>query len=350
MRRFRTESREEYATMNLSLSVWPRALALLSVVFPAAVQAADWQPVTKELILAEKPGFGKLCGVAVDPLTGDVIVNLSDKGFYRSTDLGKTWRRLGTQTIKGRTETPGCLMLDPTGKTKTIVVGLVYGEPILTSTDKGETWKTMDKKSGHVDWFAIDWTDPERKFVLTLKHESGGLLLASRDGGKTFDEIGKGHGPAWVFDDRTAVVAEEKTKARPKPNLLRTTDGGKTFQPCGEYSTKALPKWHEGTLYWVVEGAILTTTDKGASWKKLCDFKDGRYGPVFGKTAKHLFVLTGAGVVESSDGGATWSKPMDPPIEFKGVSPLSWIAYDPVHDVVYLMKMGSELYRMQRGK
>ena len=28
------------------------------------------------------------------------------------------------------------------------------------------------------------------KFVLALKHESGGLLLASHDGGKTFSRVG----------------------------------------------------------------------------------------------------------------------------------------------------------------
>ena len=63
-----------------------------------------------------------------------------------------------------------------------------------------------------------------------------------------------------------------------------------------------------------------------------------------------MFVLTGAGVVESTDGGATWSKPVAPPADLKGVSALTWIDYDPVNDMLYIMKMGSDLYRMERGK
>jgi len=188
------------------------------------------------------------------------------------------------------------------------------------------------------------------KFVLALKHESGDLLLRSLDGGKTFDEVGKGYGPAWIFDGKTAVVAEARSKTKPKPGLLRTTDGGKTFQPCATFSAKALPRWHDGKLYWLVEGALLTTTDKGENWTKICDLKDGRFGPVFGKEAKQMFVLTGAGIVESTDGGATWGKPLPVPKELKGVSALTWMDFDPVHDIVYVMKMSEAygLYKLQR--
>ena len=91
---------------------------------------------------------------------------------------------------------------------------------------------------------ALDWSRPSGKFILALKHESGGLLIVSRDGGKTFQDVGKGYGPAWVFDGNTAVVAEMKTKERPKPGLVRTTDGGKTFASCGDYHALAVPKWH----------------------------------------------------------------------------------------------------------
>ena len=32
----------------------------------------------------------------------------------------------------------------------------------------------------------------------------------------------------------------------------------------------------------------------------------------------------------------------------KSVANLSWMEFDPVHDTLYVMKMGSELYRWQR--
>jgi photosystem II stability/assembly factor-like uncharacterized protein len=315
----------------------------------AAPARAQWEPLTPELVKAQKPGFGGVCGVAVDHKTGELFLDVSDRGIFHSTDQGKNWKRLGAE-IKGRTEWPGCLMLDPVGDRGKIVVALVYGGPIAVKVDRDAAWTFLDKKSQHIDWCAVDWTDPEMKLILALKHESGDLLIVSRDGGKSFDEVGKGYGPAWVFDSKTAVVAEAKSKAKPNPRLLRTTDAGKTFQPGPEHNARALPRWKDGKLYWLVEGRLIATADKGESWQKLGDLKDGRFGPIFGKDTKHLFVLTGAGIVESTDGGASWSKPIALPKAMGGVSPLSWIEYDPMHDVLYAMKMGSDLYRLQRAK
>jgi hypothetical protein len=333
------------------------ALSLL-LLFAAIARGDDpaWTPTLGDFVKNEKPGFGGLCGVVVDPAKGTVWINISDRGFYRSDDRAKTFRRCGDIQPKGRTETPGCLTLDPTGKTQRLMTALVYGAPINFSDDGGATWKPLDAKTEHVDWFAADWAAAGPTFVLTLKHEKGGLLLASTDGGKSFAEVGKGYGPGWVFDQTTAVVAEAKTKDRPKPSLMRTTDGGKTWKACGEYSpvgvgsAQALPRWHDGTLYWLVDGALVATADAGATWKKVSDVKDGRYGPVFGKDAKRLFVLVKDGVVESTDSGATWSKPIPPPKDLKGTGGLTWLAFDPTHDVLYLMKMGSDLFKLERGK
>ena len=304
--------------------------------------------MTADLVKAEKPGYGGLCGMVKEPLSGAILVDLSDKGLYRSGDQGKTWKKCGP-IIKGRTEWPGCLLFDPTSMKPRLLMALVYGSSVGVSSDAGVDWKFMDGKCSHVDWCSIDWSDPDQPFVLALKHESGGLLLASHDGGKSFNEIGKGYGPAWVFDEKTAVAAEMKTKDRPKPHLLRTTDAGKTFEPVADYTATALPKWHDGKVYWLVEGALLSTKDQGKTWTKLSAVKDGRYGPVFGK-AKQMFLLRNDGIAESTDGGATWAKPIAVPKVLKGVSPLTWLEYDPYSDVLYVMKMGSDLYRLARGK
>lgn len=322
-----------------------RGLILGLCLCAGPVVAAEWEATATDLLKSEKTGFGGLCGVAVDHATGDVLIDLSDRGLFRSTDHGKSWAKFGP-VVKGRTEWPGCLLFDPTGKSKQLLMALVYGAPVGISGDGGETWKSMDAKASHVDWAVVDWA--EMKFVLALKHESGGLLLASHDGGKTFAERGKGFGPAWVFDGQTAVVAEAKSKDRPKPRLLRTADGGKTWDPVGDHTATALPKWHDGTLYWLIDGALLSTGDQGKTWAKLSDLKDGQYGPVFGRDSKHLLVLTKTGIVESTDGGATWAKPFTLPKEFKGTSPLTWLDYDPKADIVYAMKMGSDLYRLTR--
>ena len=332
-------------------------LALVLLCFCGTLRAADepkWEAMLGALPKTEKAGYGGLSGMCVDRATGDVLIDLSDKGIYRSTDGAKTFKMLGAAPLKGRTETPGCFLIDPTGKTKTMLMALVYGAPVGLSDDGG-TKKAMSAKTAHVDWAAIDWTDPEHKFVIAMKHESGELLIASHDGGKTFTDIGKGYGPGWVFDGTTAVVAEMKTKERPKPGLVRTADGGKTWTPCGDYSpvgsnsARALPKWFDGKLYWLVAGALIATDDAGKTWKTVCELKGAQYGPIFGKTKDHLFVLTSDGIVESIDGGKVWVKPIAVPKELKGGG-LAWLEYDAKGDNLYIMKMTGDLFKLPRGK
>jgi hypothetical protein len=326
-----------------------RTSLLLVLLLPGVpATAAEWEPTTTELLARVKPGYGGLSGVVVDHRSGDVFISVSDRGVFRSTDQGRTWKQHGDRGFKGRTEWPGALMIDPVGKGKRLIAATVYGAPIALSALDGKDWKFQGARSSHVDWCALDWSDPDHKFVLALKHESGGLLIVSRDGGKTFADVGKGYGPAWVFDDRTAVVAHMKTKDRPKPGLVRTTDAGRTFTPCGDFHAVSLPKWHDGTLYWLAGDVLIASSDRGVTWKKRGTVKGARYGPIFGKDDKHLLVLTNAGIVESRDGAASWSSPIAVPKALKGIGPLSWMEYDPVHDVLYTMKMGSQLYRLNR--
>src|SRR5438270_8236310 len=118
-----------------------RAFILILLATPAG--AADWQPVATDLLKAEKTGFGGLCGVVVDHQTGKVIINLSDRGLFHSADRGKSWAKVGSD-FTGRTEWPGCLLFDPTGESKRLMLALVYGAPVGLSSDDGKTWTTME--------------------------------------------------------------------------------------------------------------------------------------------------------------------------------------------------------------
>jgi hypothetical protein len=296
-----------------------------------------------------------LCGIVVDHNTGCVWINVIGKGVYCSAAGAKNFQRVKGYHLSGDNETPGCWLLDPTGKSNKSVTALVHGCQCSVSLDHLATWICMSEQAKHMNWCAVDWTDPDLKFVLALKHDSGGMLFASHDGGKSFNPVGKGYATGWVFDGQTAVVAEARSKDRPKPRLMRTTDGGKTFKPCGQYSpvgtgsAQALPKWRDGVLYWLVDGGLIATTNKGETWTKLSDL-DGQYGPVFGKDARHMFVLTRSGIVESKDGGIRWSGPVAPPKQLKGIWALGWIDYDPPRDVLYFMTRGSDLYKLARGQ
>ncbi len=323
-------------------------LTIALLLHPSFAVAQDWRPIATDLIQREKPGFGGLSGVAVERTTGELLICLSDRGLFGSKDQGKTWTRHGPDKVKGRTETPGCLMFDPTGPNKRFIFPTVYGGPIGTGSLGSDEVRFLDPKVTHVDWCAVNWADPDMKFMLTLKHESGGVLLMSRDGGKSFTGLGKNFGSAWIFDADTAVIARMKSKELPEGGIFRTTNGGEDLQRVTNYTATALPRWHDGALYWLAGGSLMKTTDKGATWTSVGSIKDGRYGPVFGKDAKHMLVLTGAGIIESKDAGQSWSKAIAAPKDMKGIAYLTWLDYDPTRDVIYMMKMGSDLYMMAR--
>ena len=198
----------------------------------AITNAADWQPITTELLAKEKPGYGGLSGVVVDHANGHLYVCLSDRGVYRSTDQGKTWERFGKEAFKGRTEWPGCFQLDPDRQDETLP-----DRSGVRSTDHGRRWRRLENdgegvRSSHVDYAVRSiGTMPGDEIRADGEARIGRQVdCVSDDAGQTFREVGKGYGPAWIFDNKTAVIAEIKTKDQPGGKLLRTTDGGKTFQ------------------------------------------------------------------------------------------------------------------------
>ena len=70
---------------------------------------------------------------------------------------------------------------------------------------------------------------------------------------------------------------------------------------------------------------------------------------MFGKDTRQLLILTSGGIRESKDGGVTWLPAIALPMGMKGANHLSWIEYDALNDIVYVMKMGSELYQWRRA-
>lgn len=78
------------------------------------------------------------------------------------------------------------------------------------------------------------------------------------------------------------------------------------------------------------------------TWKEVCAHAEKK-----SKDSKHLFVLSDSGIKESTDGGATWSAPIAPPKDFV-INSQTWVGYDATNDVLYLMKAGSDLYKLSR--
>src|SRR5262245_57485898 len=83
-----------------------------------------------------------------------------------------------------------------------------------------------------------------------------------------------------------------------------------------------------GCVFLQVEGKGVYCSAAGAasfkpvaeSWNEVCEHAEKK------SDSKHRFVLTDSGIKESTDGGATWSKPIPLPRDFAN-TPQTWVGY-----------------------
>ena len=158
----------------------PRALMLVVLLAGPSV-AAEWEPVATELLKSEKTGFGGLCGIAVDHATGDLLIDLSDRGLFRSTDKGKTWVKVND--LCPRPFYYGQIRIDPENDQRLYVLGINFH----VSTSGGTKFIDGNSAKGtHVDYHAL-WIDPRDSHHLILGCDGG--VNYSYDKGKTWERL-----------------------------------------------------------------------------------------------------------------------------------------------------------------
>ena len=157
------------------------------VLLVAPLLAGEWTNISDPVTAQVKPGYaGPTAGVVTDRVSGDVFMVVSDQGLWRSGDRGATFARCDDKAIGGRCETGWALVADPAGKR--LACFMIYGDSAMTA-DGGRTWTKW--KTSHLDFGAVDWADTGKR-LLAIRHESGGMLTTSEDGGTTWTNLEKG--------------------------------------------------------------------------------------------------------------------------------------------------------------
>ena len=170
-------------------------------------------------------------------------------GIYKSTDAGKTWKNIGLEKTRHISD----IAIHPNNSDVVYVAaqGALHGPSadrgVYKSTDGGATWKKtlyVDENTG-VSSLSMDVTNPRILYAATWQHrrypwkvESGGpgcSIWKSTDSGETWNKIVDGlpkeMGKIGVSVSRAnpnrvyAIVEAEKTKA----GLYRSDDGGKKW-------------------------------------------------------------------------------------------------------------------------
>jgi len=164
-------------------------------VFKTADGGITWQHV---LAINENTGANDLI---MDPANSKVLIASAysrrrtgfgfngggpDSGIYKSTDAGRTWRKITGGLPGGDT---GRIGLDFYRRDSNIAYAIVENRDggVFRSEDKGETWARVNSLNPRPMYFSqirVDPNDPQRIYV------NGVDLHISDDGGKTFRDDG----------------------------------------------------------------------------------------------------------------------------------------------------------------
>ena len=166
-----------------------------------------------------------------------------ERGIYRSKDGGKTWDQV---LFVDELASASDLSMDMTNPQilyaafwhhQRLPWQVRSGGPnsgIYKSTDGGDTWdkleKGLPKEMGKTS-VAVSPVNPKRVWVLAESNKWG--LYRSDDGGKSFSRLNKDRvliARAWYYIHLFADPKDENTVYVLNAPVMKSTDGGKTFQ------------------------------------------------------------------------------------------------------------------------
>jgi hypothetical protein len=288
----------------------------------AGAPPSAWVNVTSNL--ANLPSeCGNLTLVSATPGSSTVIAGVAKVGLYATTDGGAHWDALGTGAGSAViTNRPSSIVYDPEHPGTFWESGIYNGGGVYRTTDDGETFEQLGD-IGHNDLVSVDFGDPERKTLLVGGHEQKQTLYLSRDGGQTFDQIGKSL-PADSHFSSAPLVLDAQTflvgscgYGDGACGVYRSEDGGDTWARASDLAVVARPLWaSDDSIYWplIYDGGVAHGLDAGKVWSQAgqglvswypVELPDGR-----------VLTLGGDHVVVSADQGMTWT-PVGETLPFK---------------------------------
>jgi photosystem II stability/assembly factor-like uncharacterized protein len=234
--------------------------------------------------------------IAVDPtdynivyagVLGNIYKPTQDRGLYKSTDGGKTWKKtLFANDQAGVVD----LLIDPTNprilyastwrvqRTPYSLSSGGEGSALWKSTDKGETWTEISSKEGFPEGtlgiigVTVSPVNNQRVWAIVENKDKGGLYR-SDDGGDTWNQVNserKLRQRAWYYTRVYADTQDEDVVYVLNVRYHKSTDGGKSFNtynaPHGDHHDLWIAPEDPNRMIIGDDGGAQVTYDGGETW------------------------------------------------------------------------------------
>ncbi len=272
-------------------------------------------------------------------IRGDVVAG---NGLYRSDDAGKTWRFIGLR----HSGAIGRILIDPKNPDIVFVAALgdIFADNdergLFKSTDGGKTWRKVlyvDAKTGASD-VRFDPHDPKimwaglwqayRKPWIMESGGAGGGLYKSTDGGETWARQ-SGHGLPEGLIGRVNIAPTSDPKRiyamieAKKGGLYRTDDGGQTWALINDKNDYRQRAWYFNGVFadpkapdtvYVLNTNLYRSTNAGKTFKVIkVPHGDTHELWIDPTDPKRMINSNDGGAIVTVDGGETWSSEQNQP-------------------------------------
>jgi photosystem II stability/assembly factor-like uncharacterized protein len=260
-------------------------------------------------------------------------------GMYKSTDAGKTWKKLGLE----KTQHISRIQIHPTNPDILYVAaqGALHApnedRGVYKSIDGGLTWEKVlfvDAKTGAVE-LSMDMNYPEILYAAMWEHQrlpwqviSGGPgsgLYKSTDAGKTWKKIHKGlpeeKGKMWISVSRVnsnkVYALIESDSDKDLGGLFVSNDAGENWTLINKSNRLTQRAWYYIEVFadpinehkvYVQSAPFLVSIDGGKTFEDI-DAAHGDYHDLWinPKNANNMILADDGGGSISFNGGKTWS-------------------------------------------
>lgn len=218
---------------------------------------------------------------------GNIYKPTQDRGVYKSTDGGKTWRKtLFANEQSGAVD----LIMDPNNprilyastwnvrRTPFSLSSGGDGSALWKSTDSGETWNEISTNKGFpkdtlgIIGVTVSPANSDRVWAIVENKENGGVYR-SDDGGETWSNVNderKLRQRAWYYTRIYADPMDEDIVYVLNVNYHKSTDGGKTYEtynaPHGDHHDLWIAPENPDRMIIGDDGGAQVTYDGGETW------------------------------------------------------------------------------------